>query len=615
MHKRNLRELIIGSPIPTEGEQKVRLNLWRALAMLSPDALSSIAYANQEIYLGLVVAGAAGLTYSFPIALTITALLALLTLSYIQTIKAYPSGGGSYAVASENLGEWPGLVAAAALLVDYVLTAAVSLTAGVATAISTFPALEPNRVALALVLLLIIMLANLRGVRETGNLLSLPVGLFVLCTLLLVAVGLSRLIVEGPVDHISMDIQVAPLQAVTVLLILHTFASGCTALTGIEAISNGIGIFREPPVRRATQAMAIMGGLMAILFLGTVGLSQAFGIVPTTEETVLSVLTRHVLGDGVLYYIVQLSMLLVLLVAANTSFAGFPRITSILAQHGYLPRQLRLLGDRLVYSNGILLLTIVAGALIVLFSGDTHALIPLFAVGVFLAFTLSQTGMVLHWHRVREKNWILKGLLNGVGAMATAVAFAVILITKFIDGAWIVGILIALLLITFRRIKRHYVEVADELSLGGLPPDLQPLPEPRVVVPVASLHRGVLVALRYAMSISSQVIAVYIELDPAQTENVRAHWKRWGIDVPLVIIPSPYRSFIRPFLDFLDQADLESHDGQLASVVLPEFIPAKWWENLLHNQTAWLIKIALLYRRRRFGKIRAIIDIPYHLRH
>ncbi len=615
MSLRTFRELLLGPPLPTERLRDERLSVLRGLAALSPDALSSIAYANQEIFLGLAVAGAAGLAFADEIALAIVGLLILLAISYTQTLRAYPTGGGSYSVARENLGVGVGLVTAAALLVDYTLTVAVSLTAGVTALLSAFPGLAPQRVAICLLLLILITLANLRGVRESGRWMSMPVGLFILSGLVLIGGGIVYALTEGPGTYPTQMLAQQGHVSVPLVLILHTFAAGCTALTGIEAIGNGVPLFKPPESRHAIKAMGLMVLCMGLFFLSTVGLTEYLAVLPRPGESILSALARQVFNGGILYYGVQFSTMLVLLVAANTSFNGFPRLAFVLSQDGFLPRQLKLLGDRLVYSNGIILLSSMAGILIVAFGADTHALIPLFAVGVFLAFTLSQAGMVVHWLREKQAFWPVKAVLNGLGAVGTALAFSVIAYSKFLDGAWIVVVLMVLIVVGFLQTRRHYREFAAELSMAGLPPRLEPLPEPRVVVPLSSLNRVSLNALRYAQSISSQVTAVHVETDPEQTAALVNKWQRWGMEVPLKIIPSPYRSLIRPFLEFLDRYDEEYNDGQLASVVIPEVVPLHWWEILLHNQTAWIIKLVLLYRRRRFGKVRAIIDVPAHLRH
>ena len=603
-------EFIVGPPLPTQRLESERLNKVRALAAFSPDALSSIAYANQEIFLGLVVAGAAGLIFSWQIALAIAGLLAVLALSYSQTLWAYPGGGGSYTVAKENLGPTVGLVAAGALMIGYVLTAAVSLTAGVAAIASAFPGLWPIRVEVALLLLAIVLIANLRGLRESGTVMAVPVYLFLAAFLGMLGWGFVVAMRSGPGSWAGATASVP----VSSTLLLHTFASGCTALTGIEAISNGITAFKEPVSRNASRTLWVMAGLMGALFLGSIGLTQYLGVLPQAGETILSALARRTLGGGAAYYIVQSSTLLVLAVAANTSFAGFPRVASVMARDRYLPYQFAHLGDRLVYSNGMLLLAGLTALLIVLFAGDSHALIPLFAVGVYIAFSLSQAGMVVHWFRQRGKGWLTKAAANGLGALVTAITVFVVGVSKFTEGAWVVLVLIPALAGFFFSVNRHYREVARELSLHGLPPSLRPVPEPRVVLPISGVHRGVVEALRYAEALTAHVTAVYVETHPGDAERVRKDWEHWAGKVPLVVVPSPYRSIIGPLLEFLDQTDREHHDGQAATVILPEFVPAKWWQVLLHNQTAWMLKLALLYRRRRGGASRPVIDIPYYLK-
>jgi len=606
-----LKHVLIGSPLPTDELAERRLNNLRALAAFSPDALSSIAYANQEIFLGLVVAGSAGLALSWPIGLAIAGLLILVAISYFQTIQGYPSGGGSYLVARENLGLLPGLLTAAALLIGYMLTAAVSLTAGVAELASAFPALWPYRVPLALSLLLVISLINLRGTREAGTLMSIPVYLFLFTYLSMLAFGFVLALKEGPGSLASAA--PAATQALTLSLVLHAFSSGCTALTGIEAISNGVPAFKPPEAKNASLTLIVMAILMGVLFIGSIGLTRYLAVVAGPAETILSALAHRVLGHGLAYLAIQVTTLLILVVATNTSFAGFPRLVAVLANDGFLPRQFKALGDRLVYNNGILLLAIATGVLIIIFSGDTHALIPLFAVGVFLAFTLSQSGMVLHWWRERIGAWWFKAGINGLGALVTGITVLVVGISNFTKGAWITILLIPALMIVFLRVQKHYLKIAKQLSLESFQPNPRSLAPLRVIVPISSLHQGNTEAVDFACSISKQVTALYIELEPRAGSRIREKWLHWYPDVPLVIVPSPYRSIIGPLLDFLDQEDAEHDDGQLAAVVLPEFIPAKWWQSLLHNQTAWLIKVALLYRRRHQGFQRIIIDVPYHL--
>ncbi len=607
-----IKHLIIGSPLPTLELAEKRLNKIRALAAFSPAAISSIAYANQEIYLGLVIAGGVALNLSLPISLVITLLLVIVTLSYYQTIYGYPSGGGSYVVARENLGTLPGLIAAAALIIDYILTAAVSLTAGVEAIASAFPSLLPYRIIIALILLLLITLAKLRGLRETGSLLSIPVYLFLVSFLVLIGYGFFRLFTGGPTSWL--DTAPPATHPLTILLVLRAFSTGTTALTGIEAISNGVPTFYPPEAKNAGRTLAVMAFLMGFLFVGSIGLTQYLGVVPGPHETVLSALARNLFGNSVGYYIVQFSTLLILAVAANTSFAGFPRLAAILASDGFLPRQLTFLGDRLVYSNGIISLAFTSGILIVLFEGRSHALIPLFAVGVFLAFTLSQIGMVIHWRKEHSPGWVYKSILNGIGAIATATTALVVGFSKFTQGAWLIFVLMTLLVYMLNLIKGHYKTISKQLTLRGLPPSLKPIPIPRIVVPISGVHRGIIDAIDFSISLSKEVIAVYVEIEPGSAARTVELWKRWFPDIPLVVLQSPYRSIVGPILEFLDETDRIHNDGQMAAVVIPEFIPAKLWHNLLHNQTSRLLKNALLYRRRNLGYQRVIIDVPYHLK-
>jgi amino acid transporter len=607
-----LKTILIGTPLPTSELAGKRLNKIRALAAFSPDALSSIAYANQEIYLGLVVAGSAGLSLAWPIGLAITGLLVIVAVSYYQTIQGYPSGGGSYVVARENLGTLPGLITAAALLIDYLLTAAVSLTAGVEAIASAIPELWPYRVTIALFLLAVIAIANLRGLRESGTLMAVPVYMFLFTYLPMLVYGLVRLLIEGatPLETVAP----APFTGVTLFLILHTFSTGCTALTGIEAISNGVPAFKPPESINAGRTLFVMAILMGSLFVGSIGLTQYLGIVTGSHETILSALARYLLGNGPFYLLIQFSTMLILAVAANTSFAGFPRLAAILARDGFLPRQLSSLGDRLVFANGIVVLAFSTGLLIILFGGDSHQLIPLFAVGVFLAFSFSQAGMVRHWWKERLPGWLLKAFFNGLGALTTVITLLVIGVSKFVEGAWITVLIIPVLVFGLLQVRAHYRSVSHQLSLHGLPPDIKPSPPLRVVLPISGVHRGMVEAVNLARSISSDITAVYIELEPGGAEHVRQQWQRLWPDVNLVVLQSPYRSIVRPLLDYLDKIDHEHHDGRLAAVVLPEFVPARWWQALLHNQTTWMLKTALLYRRRNQGYQRVIIDIPFHLK-
>jgi amino acid transporter len=608
-----LKYLAIGSPLPSEMLKEKRLNKVRALAAFSPDALSSVAYANQEIFLGLAVAGAAGLQFQFPIALGITLLLGVVALSYAQTIQAYPNGGGSYVVAHENLGDYPGLVAGGALLLDYVLTAAVSLTAGVAAISSAFPELWPYKVWISLGLLVIITLLNLRGVRESGTVLSIPVYLFIFTFGGMLIYGFIRALMQGaPTPYANTAPQA--IEPLAIFLILHAFSAGCTALTGIESISNGVPVFKPPEWVNAQKTLVIMAGIMGFLFLGSIGLTNFFGVVAKNQETILSALSRQLLGNSIFYYIVQFSTLLILAVAANTSFAGFPRVAAIMAKDKFMPRQLFNVGDRLVYHNGIVLLAAFSAALIIIFNGESHALIPLFAVGAFTAFTLSQFGMVFHWIRSKARGWHVKAFINALGAIVTAMTLLIIGISKFMSGAWISLFVIPLLVMIFMRIHKHYQQVSEQLTMHGLPPSLRPWPSPRVVIPISGVHRGMVDAVNFARSISDQVTAVFIDIESGPDEDeLRKNWNDWFPDVNFVVISSPYRALVDPLLKYLEQTDQEHNDGQQAILVLPELIPGSSWQDILHNQSAAQIKKALLFQRRHHGLQRIIIDVPYHL--
>jgi amino acid transporter len=602
-----VKRLFVGAPMPLAQARHERLRKTVALAVFSSDALSSVAYATEEILLILILAGAAATHLATPIALTITALLIIVAISYQQTIYAYPSGGGSYIVARANLGVVPGLVAAGALLVDYVLTVSVSVAAGVAAITSAIPDLAGHKVVIGLVCVAGIAFANIRGVRESGRLFAVPTYFFIASFGVLLVGGFfqlatGRLEAAGPRDA-------AVSEELTWFLILRAFASGCTAMTGTEAISNGIPAFRPPESRNAALTLGWMAVILATMFLGITVLASSLGALPSENETVVSQIARQLFGTGLTYYLIQAATALILVLAANTSFADFPRLSSLLARDRFVPRQFGNLGERLVFSNGIMMLAAFAALLIVLFRGETHALIPLYAVGVFISFTLSQSGMVRYWWRERQRGWRHRLAINGVGAAATGVVTIVIAATKFTHGAWIVVVVIPLLVVSFLVMRRHYDEVAEELSLEGLeaPPELQHT----VLVLIGDVHRGVVLAVQYARSLaapSAAVRAVYVETDPARTSKLEEKWARWGLSVPLVVLTSPYRSLLRPLLDYLDQIQSRG-DDQMITIVLPEFLPGKWWQHILHNQTALLVKGALLFR-----KNTVVADVPYLLK-
>ena len=669
----SLKRLLVGSPLRTEQAAHERLSKKTALAVFSSDALSSTAYATEEILLVLAAAVAFGqgsaFRYVVPISVGIAVLLVIVATSYRQTIHAYPTGGGAYIVAKENLGVNAGLVAGASLLVDYVLTVSVSIAAGVAAVTSMvqgtrFAWLDEHKVLLCLVCIAFIALANLRGVRESGALFATPTYAFLICFLFMIGYGIVHYFTLGgaaPVPGAD-ELKVAEgykFQPVSMFLILGAFSNGCAALTGIEAISNGVPAFKQPEARNASRTLVVMAALLTTMFLGTSVMAWLYGVHPHENETVISQFGRIIFTGPLawFYYAVQVTTALILVLAANTSFADFPRLASLLARDRFLPRQFANRGDKLVFSNGIVILALFSGLLVIAFGGDTSRLIPLYAVGVFLSFTLSQAGMVRHWLDERAKvrkqnrgasgdapgsdgqngkrpmpdamlaasddihiskfvedevtsgsNWKKSIVINGVGAVATFVVLCVFIITKFIHGAWIVVVIIPLLVLMFRSIHKHYVGVAKQLSTEGL----VHLHEIRntVVVPISGIHRGVITALQYAKSISTDgVKAVYVDLDEDATRKIQEKWERWGSGVELVVLQSPYRSLTRPLLRYIDRLRGRNNED-FVTVVLPEFVPARWWQQLLHNQSSLLLKGSLLFK-----KCVVVVSVPYHLEH
>jgi amino acid transporter len=594
--------------MPLAQARHERLGKSVALAVFASDPLSSVAYATEEILLVLILAGGAALSYSMPIGLGIGALLAIVVVSYRQTVAAYPQGGGAYLVAKDNLGRYPALAAAAALLTDYVLTVSVSVAAGIAALTSAVPALRPYHLAMCVLSVAGIAVANLRGVRESGKLFAAPTYFFVASILGLVGYGLVATtfhwLPEAPYEPHSPG-----LEGIGLFLFLRAYAAGCTALTGVEAVSNGVPALRPPEGRNAQAVMTWLGIISITMFLGITYLAFDLGVVPGGEETVVSKIARRVFGGGALYFCVQTATLLILVLAANTSYADFPRLSSILARDRYVPRQFANLGERLVFSNGIIVLSGFAVLLLVAFGGDTHALLPLYAIGVFLSFTVSQSGMVVRWLRRRERGWRWRVWVNALGAGATFVVLLTLAVTKFAEGAWIVVIVIPALVGLFLVMHRHYDDVAEQLSLEGLagPSQMQHT----VLVVVGDLHRGVVRAVQYAKTLATgaSVRAVFVETDPANTPRLEEKWARWGLGVPLVILSSPYRSLLRPFVEYLDHLQASRDDDHMVTVVIPEFLPGKWWQHILHNQTALLIKGTLLFR-----KNTVVVDVPYLLK-
>jgi amino acid transporter len=612
-----LKRLFVGRPLATEQLAHERLSKRVALAVFSSDALSSVAYATEAILIALLAAGQASLGFATPIAIGITLLLITVAFSYRQTIIAYPQGGGTYIVSRENLGTIPSLVAASSLLIDYVLTVAVSMSAAVAAITSAVQTLEPYRVELAVALIALVTLANLRGIKESGQIFAIPTYLFVLSMFTLISVGLFKVIIGGgivdPAPAPAIEHVPEELQAVSFFLLLRAFAAGCTALTGIEAIADGVPAFKKPEARNASITLVIMAVILCTMFLGTTLLADAYHVIPdgsTHPETANSQLARAIFGNGSLfYYILQVATMLILILASNTAFADFPRLSYFLSRDRFLPRQFAQRGDRLVFSNGVVALGIFAALLVIGFGAREQSLLHLYAVGVFMSFTLSQFGMVQRWRRLKTPGWQRNATINLIGAIVTGVVLVVIASTKFIEGAWAVLVLIPIMVVILRAIHWHYSEVAKQLSLADAPPP-KAVRRHTAVVLISGVHRGVIPALQYGLSLApDNVTAVYVDMDSETTAKLQEKWKQWGSGVPLVVLPSPYRSLVRPLMSYIDELDKHYNDDVL-TVILPEFIPSKWWQHLLHNQTALLIKATLL-----FSKGRVVTSVPYHLEH
>lgn len=603
-----LKHVLVGRPIPSHLAHNERYSKSTGLAILSSDALSSVAYATEEILRTLLIAGTAALWLVTPIGAVIAGLMLVIAFSYRQTIHAYPGGGGAYRVARENIGVVPGLIAAAALLLDYVLTVAVSIAAGVAAVTSAFPQWHHHTIALSLFFLVGIAIGNLRGIRESGRIFAVPTYFFIASMGSLLLVGVYKAFTGQivPIEAAAGQVLSQETGSLTVFLVLRAFANGCTALTGIEAISDGVPAFKPPEAKNAATTLIVMAACAVTLFLGVTFLAHAYAIVPRHEETVISQLNRAILGGrGPLYFMVQAATTMILVLAANTAYSDFPRLASIVARDKFLPRQFANQGDRLAFSNGILVLSLLAGVLLVVFGGDTHALIPLYMLGVFVSFTLSQAGMVLKWRRERKKGWRIGAVISGIGATLTFVVLCVVAMTKFMEGAWIIIVLIPVLVVHFLSTHRHYERVAEQLSLKGLSvPDRK---HNTVIVPIGGVHRAVVQALEYARTLSDDVRAVYVDVDPRATQEIREEWTRWGKGIRLEILASPFRSVMEPLLEYIE-ITAEERPNDFVTVLLPEFVPARWWHHLLHNQRALLIKGALLFRE----KI-VVTSVPYHL--
>jgi len=626
---RSFSHFLLGHPLQTANAVHETITKKVGLAVFASDALSSNAYATQEI---LVILGAAGTTafgYVFPISMVIVALLAIVVISYVQVIHAYPDGGGAYIVAYDNFGRLPALVAAAALLTDYILTVSVSVSSGIAQVISAYPELLDYRIPIAVACVGFITLINLRGVRESGALFAIPSYFFIVVMFLTIGTGLFRIITGSlgtVIDPPELEHFGETVPAVTAFLLLHAFSSGTAALTGVEAISNGTTAFKEPRSRNAGITLIWMAFILGALFLGISFIARAVHAVPSEAETVISQLARTVFGgQGFIYLLIIIGTTVILILAANTAYAGFPRLSAMLASDGFLPRQLTFRGSRLVYSYGIVSLGVLASVLIIAFQASVSRLIPLYAIGVFLSFTLAQFGMARRWRRsgtlkgkeidtssehalVYDRRWKLKMLSNGFGAICTGIVMLVFAVTKFKDGAWIVLLLTPVLVSIFLWIKRHYSNLASRLSLDkyGEPPPYSM--RHRVLVPISNVHRGALAALRYARMLSDDVTAVHISLEPEDTEKVRKKWEKWGRGTRLVIVDSPYRLFLEPLLNYINDILSHRQPNEAITIVVPHFIPEQKVHNALHMQTAEMLRRELLSTT---GVV--ITEVPYQI--
>ena len=613
-----VKRFLVGRPLASAEEAHQRLPKTVALPVFASDAISSTAYATEEILLVLVPAAGLSVALSklIPIAIVVCILLTIVVTSYRQTVFAYPNGGGSYMVSRENLGELPSLIAGASLLVDYILTVAVSISAGVAAILSAAQndTLFKLRVPLCLACVLFMMLANLRGMKESGRLFAGPTYIYIF--------ALGLLLISGLYQSFSGHLQALPpntarlqeltggtLTGLSVLILLRAFSSGAIALSGVEAISNGVPAFRKPESKNTAKTLTTMGLILGTYFFGIAVLAHRLAPTPSENETLLSVMGRAVFGGGTpMYLILQISTFAILVLAANTAYADFPRLSSIIARDGYMPRQLSNRGDRLVFSNGILVLSGAAAVLIIAFGGQTSLLIQLYAVGVFTGFTLSQAGMVVHHWRLREPKWRLGLAINGTGTFATGLVMIIVVVSKFTKGAWIPVVLIPLIVMFFKAIKSHYTQVEEALEVSDN--YRTPRHTHTIVVLVGRVHRATLSALAYARSLTpDRLVAMSVVTGPEEAEEIQKQWTEHRIAVPLEIKLSPYRDLTGSVVEFIDELD-RAHENDIVTVILPEFVLTKWWEQLLHNQSALLLKARLLFRRNT-----VVVSVPYHIEH
>src|SRR3954468_3433226 len=604
----SMKRRLIGKPLKSTQLSEQRLNKTKALAILSSDALSSVAYGPEQILIVLMTVGMAAFWYSLPIAVGVVILLAILILSYRQIIFAYPHGGGAYMVSKENLGVNPGLIAGGSLLVDYILTVAVSVSAGTDAITSAFPALHPYNVIIAILFVVFITILNLRGVTESASILAYPVYLFVLALFILIGVGIYNVVTGGvsPTLHAPIG---TPVAGISLFILLRAFASGSSALTGVEAISNAIPNFKDPAPNNAAKTLMAMGALLAVLFTGIVFLAYFYGISPKTEVTVISQMAEEIFGRNFMYFFIQGTTALILILAANTGYSAFPLLAVNLAKDKFIARMFTIRGDRLGYSNGILILGISSIILIIVFKGQTEHLIPLYAVGVFIPFTLSQTGMIVKWFREKPKGWVPKLIVNTIGAIISFVVTIVFFLTKF-PQVWPVLVFLPVIVMGFHKINRHYQSVGEQLRINANVKSI-PIEGHVIIVPVAGITTVVENSLNYAKSLSAnQIIAVYVAFDRESEKKMEDKWKDFQPDVRLVTLYSYYRSIINPLTKFVDTVEHKARESNYrVTVVIPQFIPKKGWHNILHNQSSLLIRAKLLSK-----KDVVITTVPFHLK-
>ncbi|WP_425436403.1 APC family permease [Paenibacillus herberti] len=601
-----MKRLLIGRPMKSKELEGEKLGRLKALAILSSDALSSVAYGTEQILIALMVVGFAAVWYSIPISIAVLGLLLILILSYRQTIFAYPMGGGAYIVAKNNLGTTTGLLAGGSLLIDYILTVAVSASAGTDAITSAFPSLHDNRILIATLVILFLTLMNLRGVTESASVLAIPIYLFVISIFVLIISGTIRYFTGGA--HPNIPEIGTTVSNVSLFLLLKAFSSGCSALTGVEAVSNAIPNFKKPADKNAAATLVMMGVILGSMFLGISLLAYWYGITPRLEETVVSQIAASTFGRGFMYYFIQGVTALILFLAANTAYSAFPLLAFMLAKDKYMPHAFMVRGDRLGFSNGIIFLAIFSIVLVVIFGGHTENLIPMYAVGVFIPFTLSQLGMMIRWMRLKPKGWGGKFAINTVGMLTTLSITLIFIFTKF-SQVWLVFIFLPVVMLLFLRINRHYVKVADELRID-LATDKPVIKGSTVVVPVAGITRVVNNSIGYAKSLTDNVVAVYVGFDDESIERMEAKWEEWNPGVRLIVLRSSYRSITRPLLKFIDTVEWKTADTDHITILIPQFVTKHWWQHILHNQTGLLLRTFLFNR-----KDIVIATVPYHLKH